>query len=195
MFQSAHQRRIPMEIRDAQQEVRTVFVGGAVGQAVSGLIWLVSTILGVWISVRYGILALAVGGAFIFPLTQLALKGLGRKASLSHDNPFNQLAMQIAFIVPFCLPLIGAAALYNVNWFYPAFMVVVGAHYLPFIFLYGMWQYALLAAALIGGGVAIGMTFPDSFSMGGWFTGLVLLLFALVIGTTTVSTFSTDKAR
>jgi hypothetical protein len=173
-----------MQIDVAQREVRSVFVGGAMGQAVSGIIWLLSTVAGVWMGIRYGILVLAIGGAFIFPLTQLALKLSGRKASLSRENPFNQLAMQIAFIVPLCLPLIGAATLYNVNWFYPAFMLVVGVHYMPFIFLYGMWQYAILAAALIGGSVAIGLTQPENFSLGGWVTSITLLLFAAVIGMT-----------
>ncbi len=64
------------------------------------------------------------------------------------------------------------------NWFYPAFMVVVGVHYLPFVFLYGMWEYAVLAALLLGGGIAIGIRMPDHFTFGGWYTGSVLLLFA-----------------
>lgn len=168
-----------MEIPTAQKEVRTVFLGGSIGQAISGLIWLVSAALGTWGSPRLGILSLALGGVFIFPLTQLVLKLLGRRASLSRENPFNQLAMQVAFVAPLMLPLIGAATLYNQNWFYPAFMVAVGAHYLPFMTLYGMWQYAILAAALIGGGVAIGMYLPQTFSLGGWFTGVVLLVFAV----------------
>lgn len=173
-----------MNIHEAQEEVRTVFVGGSVGQAVSGLIWLVSAALGSWVSVRFGILFLVVGGALIFPITQLTLKTLGRGASLRPGNPLNQLAMQVAFIVPFCLPVVGAAAMANINWFYPAFMIVVGAHYLPFIFLYGIWQFALLAAALIGGGVAIGMVFPASFTLGGWVTGAVLIAFAIAVSVT-----------
>jgi hypothetical protein len=86
----------------------------------------------------------------------------------------NGLAMQVAFIAPLSLPVVGAAALYNINWFYPAFMLVLGTHYMPFIFLYGMWEFGVLAALLIGGGVAIGMLFPDAFTIGGWFTGVVL---------------------
>jgi hypothetical protein len=170
-----------MEIKAAQQEVRSVFLGGSVGQAVSGGLWLLSAALATWVSVRYGIILLVLGGIFIFPLTQLALKLSGHSASLDKANPLKQLAMQVAFIVPFNLPVIGAAALYNINWFYPAFMVVVGTHYMPFIFLYGMRLYAVLAAILIGGGVAIGFILPHNFIAGGWITGVVLLVFAVVV--------------
>jgi hypothetical protein len=170
-----------MEIKAAQQEVQSVFRGGSVGQMVSGLIWLASAALGSWVSVQYGIIALALGGVFIFPLTQLVLKLLGGPSSLRKDNPFNYLAMQVAFTVPLALPVIGAAALQNVNWFYPAFLIIVGAHYLPFMTLYGMWQYGILAAAMIAGGVMLGMYLPGSFSAGGWFGAAVLLVFAVVI--------------
>lgn len=174
-----------MEIRTAQQDTRRVFLGGSVGQAVSGLIWLLSAALGTWASERSAILALAAGGVFIFPLTQLVLRLMGRPAGLPREHPFNSLATQVAFIVPLCLPVIGAAALYNTNWFYPAFMVVVGAHYLPFVFLYGMRLFAGLSVLLLGGGVAIGMLLPETFTPGGWLTGAALLLFALLAWRTT----------
>src|SRR5450631_405692 len=38
-----------------------------------------------------------------------------------------------------------------------AFMVVVGAHCLPFRHLYGMWQFGVLPDLLIGGGIVIGV--------------------------------------
>ena len=169
-----------MEVQTAQREVREVYLGGSVGQAVSGLIWLVSAALGSLVSTRYAILMLAFGGALIFPLTQLVLKISGHRASLSKGNPLNALAMQVAFIVPLSLPVIAAASLYRLNWFYPAFMVVIGTHYMPFIFLYGMRHYAPLAAILIGAGVAIGMYFSNSFVLGGYFTAAILLGFALL---------------
>jgi len=168
-----------MEISDAQQEVRSVYRDGVVGQTVSGLIWLLSAALGTWVSVRAGVITLAVGGMFIFPFTQLALRILGGPTTLRSENPLNGLAMQVAFIVPLSIPVIGAATLYNVGWFYPAFMVIIGAHYLPFVFLYGMRAYAVLASVLIAAGVAIGYLLPDTFSIGGWFGGAVLLLFAI----------------
>jgi hypothetical protein len=170
-----------MEIKAAQSEVRTIFSGGSVGQAISGVLWLVSAALATWVSARSGMIALAGGGIFIFPLTQLTLKVLGRKASLSRANPFNGLAMQVAFIVPLCLPVILALAWYDPNWFYPAFMIVVGVHYLPFITLYGMPQYAVLAAVLVSGGAATRFLLPDQFALSGWLAGVVLILFAIMI--------------
>ena len=77
-----------------------------------------------------------------------------RPATLSKNNALNQLAMQIAFIVPIGFILVGAATLYKENWFFPASMIIVGAHYLPFIFLYGMPQFGILAGLLIFGAVA-----------------------------------------
>ena len=170
-----------MDIKTAQKDVETTFLRGSVGQTVSGLIWLVSAVLGTWGSERQAILVLVLGGALTFPLTQLALRLLGRLNSLSKGHPMNQLAMQAAFIVPLNLPVIGAAALYNINWFYPAFMIVLGTHYLPFIFLYGMWEFGVLAAVLIFGGVGIGMWLPDAFTLGGWVTAIILLLFAVFV--------------
>ena len=73
-----------------------------------------------------------------FPLTQVVLRTIGRRPTLSPDNTLGQLATQIAFTVPMNFLLVAAATLYRENWFYPASMIVVGAHYLPFIFLYGM---------------------------------------------------------
>jgi hypothetical protein len=169
-----------MLVSEAQREVRLTFLGGFPGQVVSGVLWLLSAALGASGRTRLAILVLAGGGMFIFPLTMLLLRAMGRRASLSAANPLGGLAMQIAFTVPVSLPLVGAATLYRQDWFYPAFMVVVGAHYLPFVFLYGMWSFAALATLLIGGGVWIGMRMPAGFSTGAWVTGVLLLTFAFV---------------
>lgn len=170
-----------MDIKSAQQDVQTTFLRGSIGQAVAGLIWLASACLATWGNERLAMLVLVLAGVAIFPLTQLVLRLLGRPGGLPAGHPMNQLAMQVAFIVPFSLPLVGAASLYHLNWFYPAFMLVVGAHYLPFVFLYGMWEFAVLSFVLIGGGVAIGLLWPEVFSPGGWVTALALLSFAWLV--------------
>ncbi|MGD8402770.1 MAG: hypothetical protein PVJ21_03850 [Anaerolineales bacterium] len=167
-----------MIINDAQREVRTVYVGSFSGLIVTGVIWLLSAAIGTWMSAGLAILALILGGTFIFPLSQLLLKAMGKPASLSNDNPFGMLAMQVAFMIPLCYPVIAAATIHNTNWFFPAFLVVVGAHYLPFIFLYGMWQFGILSALLVGLGTALGMYTPESFALGGWIGAAMFLLAA-----------------
>jgi hypothetical protein len=61
-------------------------------------------------------------------------------------------------------------------------MIIVGAHYMPFIFLYGMREYAVLAAALMGGGITLGILMPDQFNVGGWLGGAALVIFGVVAG-------------
>jgi hypothetical protein len=60
-----------MSVAEAQEEVRTVFLNGAVGQLVSGVLWLVSAALGSWGTARLAVLALVFGGMAIYPVTQL----------------------------------------------------------------------------------------------------------------------------
>jgi hypothetical protein len=169
-----------MLVEDAQREVRTVFVGGFWGQLVSSMIWLASAAMGTWVSRRAGIWTVIAGGFFIFPLTQLLLRLSGRRGSLARDNPLGQLGMQIAFTVPVSMLLLVPVAAFRMNWFYPALMVLVGAHYLPFTFLYGMRIFVPLAAALSGGGVAIALYAPGSFTLGAWIGGLILFGFAWI---------------
>ncbi|MGH9644300.1 MAG: DUF7010 family protein [Terriglobales bacterium] len=169
-----------MTISDAQRDVRTTFVGGFAGQLVSSCIWFASAALASWHSIKAGILMLVVGGFFIFPLTQLLVRAMRRPFSLPKGHPMNALAMQIAFTVPFSLPLIGAATIHRLDWFYPAFMIVLGAHYLPFIFLYGMRQFGALAGILISAGLLIGLYVRSSFCMGGWLTAATLFAFAFL---------------
>ena len=179
-----------MKISEAQQEVRSVYLGAFSGLIVTGTIWLLSAVAGTWTSSGSAIWALVLGGTFIFPLSQLLLRAIGRPASLSKQNPFGMLAMQIAFVIPLCYPLIAAATIHNTNWFYPAFLVVVGAHYLPFIFLYGMWQFGILAVLLVGLGTAIGIYFPENFSLGGWSGAVIYLLSAFPF-----RTFATSRSK
>lgn len=169
-----------MTVDEAQREVRSVYLGGSVGQWVSGAVWLLSAALWTWGSPRAGILALVLGGALIFPLTQLALRASGRPASLGAGNPFRFLAMQIAFTVPLGLPLVGAAVVHRTGWFYPAMMILVGAHYLPFITLYGMPAFGALAAFMITAGVLLGFSAAALPALGGWLTGAALVAFAFV---------------
>jgi hypothetical protein len=82
-----------MLVKDAQREVRTVYVGGFWGQLVSSAIWLTSAALATWVSPRAGIVELVACGFFIFPIIQLLLRLTGKPSSLTRDNPLGKLAM------------------------------------------------------------------------------------------------------
>jgi hypothetical protein len=169
-----------MLVADAQKEVRTMYAGGLFGQLVSGMVWLASAVLATWASQRSGILTLVVGGFMIFPITTLVLVLLRRPHSLSPANPFRYLAMQVAFVLPLSMPLLAPVAAYRLTLFYPAMMVLLGAHYLPFATLYGMKSFIALGALLIVSGIGIAFTVADIFSVGAWVTSVLLLLFAFI---------------
>jgi hypothetical protein len=170
-----------MLIADAQRDVRTVYLGGFVGQLVSSIVWFASAAVAAFDDPVVGFWTLAIGGVTIFPLTQALLRMGGRPTALAPGNPLGGLAMQVAFTIPINLPLAGAAALNQRGWFYPACLVIVGAHYLPFVFLYGMRTFAGLAAALVSAGFAIGWMAPGRVVLGGWVGGVILFVFAFVL--------------
>src|ERR1700732_4685986 len=107
-----------MDIQDAQRESRSVYIGDFWGQLVSSIIWLVSAALGTWVTPKASILTVMIGGFFIFPLTQMLLRLSGRRASVSKENPFNSLGMQIAFVLGFSMLLLVPVGLYQLNLFF-----------------------------------------------------------------------------
>ncbi len=161
--------------------MRAVYLNGSIGQIVAGSIWLFSAALATWASPRHGFLALVFGGMFIFPLTQLSLRVLGRPASVSPSNPLRPLAIQVAFVVPVCIPLVVAAGMSKPAWFFPAFGLLVGAHYLPFVSLYGLRHYGALAALLISGSLLFALWLPAYLTLAAWYTGSLLLLFGILL--------------
>jgi len=169
-----------MEIQDAQRECRSVYMGGFWGQLVSSVIWLVSATLGTWVNPKASILTVVIGGFFIFPLTQMLLRLSGRRASVGRENSFNSLGMQVAFVLPFSMLLLVPVGQLRLNWFFPALMILLGAHYLPFATLYGMRMFLFLAGILIVMGVVIALWFSRTFSLGAWVGGLTLFAFAWI---------------
>jgi hypothetical protein len=169
-----------MDVQDAQREVRSVYIGGFWGQLFYSIVWLASAAMGTWVSPKASILTVVIGGAFIFPLIKMLLRLSGRPASVSKENPFNILGMQVALVAPFSMLLLIPVALYHVNWFFPALMILVGAHYLPFATLYGMRMFLFLAGILMAAGVLIAHYFSGMFSLGAWIAGLTLFVFAWI---------------
>ena len=169
-----------MNFRSYQFEMRSAFLGGFGGQLVSGIIWLIAAAVSLLVKPTIGMAALFFGSMFIFPLTQMVVRLIGRPGKVSKENGLWMLGSQTAFTVPINFLLVGAATLYKIEWFFPAAMIVVGSHYLPFITLYGMKMFGILAGLLVIAGAGLGLYGPPIFSLGGWFTGVVLIVFAFL---------------
>ena len=169
-----------MDINDSQREMRVTFLGGFAGQLVSGLIWLIAAGISYWYKPGYGMAVLFFGSMLIFPLTQGTLHLMGVSSKISPENKLWGLGSQIAFTVPINFLLVGAATLYRDEWFFPAAMIVVGTHYLPFVTLYGMKMFAFLAVLLVCTGLSLAIYVPGNFSLGGWITAIILISFAFI---------------
>jgi len=169
-----------MNINECQREMRSAFLGGFAGQLVSGLIWLAAAGVASWSSPVATMAVLFFGSMGIFPLTQVLVRLMGRPGRVSPENGLWMLGSQVAFTVPLNFLLVGAAVLYRENWFFPAVMIVVGTHYLPFITLYGMKMYGILAGLLVVIGAGLALYGPDIFSLGGWITAILLIAFAFL---------------
>lgn len=182
-------------LADAQTEMRRAFLGGFAGQLVSGIIWLLSAAVSLVSKPQHGMLVLFFGCMGIFPLTQLTLRLMGRTARVCRENGLWALGSQVAFTVPINFLLVGAVILYRPVWFYPAAMIVVGTHYLPFITLYGMKSYGVLAGILVLGGLGLALYGPSVFSLGGWLAGVVMIVFAFVCRHMTVKEENSGEKR
>lgn len=179
-----------MDISNAQREMRVHYAGTFYGQFVAGVIWLASAILATWATPRVAIATLVIGGVFIFPMMTLLLRLTGPRPPLSSDNSLPSLGMQVAFVLPLTMLLLYPVALFRLSLFYPALMILVGAHYLPFVFLYGMRMFWALGGLLVTGGVLIALYAADAhFSVGAWCTAATLLAFAYI------GRFSTARER
>src|SRR5207302_7084297 len=129
----------------------------------------VSAALGTWVTPKASILAVVIAGFFIFPLTQMLLRLSGRRrARVSKENPLHWLGMQVAFVLPFSMLLLVPVGYFRLNWFFPALMILLGAHYLPFATLYGMLMFLFLAGTLIAMGYVIAHWFFGTFSLAVW---------------------------
>ena len=76
--------------------------------------------------------------------------------------------------------LLVPVGLYRLDWFFPALIVLVGAHYLPFASLYGTRMFLFLSAILVAVGVVVALCFSRTFSLGAWVAGLALFAFAWI---------------
>src|SRR5688572_20776000 len=95
---------------------------------------------------------------------------MGNPGSVASTNPLKEASVAIPLVGPLGIP-IAAAGLYDVDWFLPAFMAVMEAHYLPFSHPYGMRVFIPLGAGMWLAGLAFGLWRRPGRCRGGFHRG------------------------
>jgi hypothetical protein len=162
-------------IATAQSELRYAYRSASVGQIYSGLVWLASAASWSVFGTSAGVLILLVAAFFIYPVTALVSRLLGSPGIVLSTNPLRVASVTIPIVGALGIPVAGAAGLYEIEWFYPALMLIIGAHYLPFSLLYGMRIFIPLGASIWIVGLVLALWARENSVVGAWFTGLALV--------------------
>lgn len=163
---------------DFSTEMRKTYLCAVPHTIYTALVWLTAGLLGDLFSKPIAIVFFLVGCTFLFPMGELIRKLLKAPNLVSHENKLPQLFTQLAFTIPLSYPLVYLACQVDIHFFFPAFAVLIGAHYLPFVYGYGKKTFALLGALMVTSGTLSIFFFKESFSLSAYITAGLLLAFA-----------------
>lgn len=165
---------------DNHIELRRTYFGAAPHTLCVGLLWITSGIVSKFASINFTVLFFFFACGVNFPLGELLRKAMKMRSFLSKENNLPKLFSYLSFTIPLSMPIVYMACKYNINWFFPAFAILVGAHYLPFIWAYKMPTFGILAGLIIAVGILCLLKFSDSFPMAAYMTGSIMILFAVL---------------
>jgi hypothetical protein len=144
-------------ILEAQLDMRAGYYGGAPGVIASGTAWFSAGLVALLVSPWAGILTLIFGGMLIFPVSVLLCKVIACAGKHQKGNPLAPLAIAGTIWMVLSIPIAVAAALFRIELFFPAMLLVIGCRYLTFPTLYGTRTYWAFGAVLIAAGLALGL--------------------------------------
>jgi hypothetical protein len=136
-----------------QEDMRRGYLWGATGIMTSGVVWLAAGLVAYFNDARNAIWVLFIGAAFIFPISNRIDRALGARGTHSKGNRLSVLALETTVFMLMCLPLAYGLALYRIDWFFPAVLMVIGGRYITFATIYGTPIYWLLGAILGAGAI------------------------------------------
>ena len=165
---------------DFHKEIRRTYLGAAPHTLCVGLLWIFSGVISTFASKEFTILFFFFACAVNFPFGELLRKAIKTPNVLSKENNLPKLFTYLSLTIPLSMPIVYMACKFNINWFFPAFAVLVGAHYLPFIWAYKMPTFGILAGVIISIGILCALKFSESFPMAAYMTGSTMILFAVI---------------
>lgn len=134
---------------EQQHEMRHAHYDGAPGVLVSGLVWIAATLVCYQLGINKAVWTLLIGGAFIYPMSLLVTKAMGRPAKTSKDNALNQLGMASTIWLILCCAMAYGLFLLKPELFFPAMMATIGSRYLIFASMYGRSIFWVMGVSLI----------------------------------------------
>lgn len=143
-------------LTQAQADMRSAYCSGGAGILASALAWTAAAGTAALVSPGRAVWVLFVGGMLIHPVAVLACRLLGATGKHTPGNPLAALAAASTFWLIFSLPLAYGLSLHDIDWFFPAMLLVIGGRYLVFATLFGMRLYWVLGLALAAAGFALG---------------------------------------
>ena len=143
-------------LKDAQQDMRAAYLHGYSGVLVSGMVWLMTALVALYVSPDKAVWPLLVGGVLIHPVSMLLNKVLGARGTHAPGNPLGRLAMEGTIFMIMCIPLAYGLSFQKVEWFFQGMLLIIGGRYLVFATVYGLRLYWALG---IGLGIAAYLLF------------------------------------
>ena len=169
-----------MSFKEFQKDMRIAYLGGGTGILVSGIVWLISGLAGMYLTKETSILTFFIGGILIYPLGVFSAKLLNRSGKHQKNNPLAQLATESTAIL--FVGLFIAYSIFQIQklWFFPVMLMIIGVRYLVFQSIYGMRIYWILGLFLIVSGMLC-LTSNQSFHFGGIAGGIIELIFGIMV--------------
>ena len=169
-----------MHFKELQRDMRIAHLGGGTGIFISGMVWIISGICGIYFSKETSILIFFLGGMLIYPSSVIFSMFLKRTGKHHKNNPLATLAIESTVIL-----FVGVFLAYSVFhlqklWFYPVMLMTIGIRYFVFQTIYGMKFYWILGLFLIIAGVLC-IIITQAFYFGAITGGIIELLFGIFV--------------
>jgi hypothetical protein len=161
------------------KEFRQTYLGAAPHTITVGSLWIVSGIVSNYTSTITAILFFFFATAINFPIGELFRKLLKYPNIMSKENNLDKLFPLLSFTIPLSIPIVYMACQHNINWFFPAFAVLIGAHYLPFSWAYQMPTFIILGITIIVAGCISAYFYSDVFDLAAYLTGGLIVAFGI----------------
>jgi hypothetical protein len=166
---------------DFSKQFRQHYLGAVPHSLYVSFCWILGGVLGDLVSEKASIIFFLLASMVNFPMGEIIRKQFFRYGPAGDEiAPLKHLFMLMSFIIPMSLPLIYLASRDNIALFYPAFSIIVGAHYLPFYYGYKLRSFIVAGTIIWLAGTACALYFPHSFSLAAYTTGIIILGMAMV---------------